>query len=121
MKILADENMDAGIIEWLRSLGEDVLAVRESMRSADDVAILRTANTEDRIILTKDMDFGEMVFSQGMSAVGIVLLRLENAVTQKRLSVMQSNWDEVKQRARGNFVVLTEDRLRVRSLRQTRN
>ena len=44
MKLLADENMDAGIVEWLRSAGCDVLSVMELMRGATDDEVLVRAN-----------------------------------------------------------------------------
>ena len=106
MKLLADENMDAGIVEWLRSAGCDVLSVMELMRGATDDEVLVRANAEGRIILTKDK----------RSASGVILLRLHAAATEARLSIVQSHWPEITKHSAGNFVVVTRDRLRIRPI-----
>ena len=116
MKLLADENMDAKIIDWLRSIGTDVLSVREIMASAQDEEVLAKANAEGRVVLTKDLDFGEMLFHENMISTGIILLRLKSAPAYFRLEIMQKYWPEIAARVRGNFVVVMQDRLRVRAL-----
>ncbi len=114
MKLLADENIDAAIIAWLRSMGEDVLSAAETMRSAEDVSLLDRANAENRTVLTKDMDFGELVFHGRLASASIVLLRFKAAGAALRLSIVKKHWREISRYACGNFVVVSEDRLRIR-------
>ena len=116
MKILADENIDAAIVAWLRAQGEDVVAACEIMRRSEDTAILARANAEKRVVLTKDTDFGEMVFHERLTAHGIILLRFESVGALMRLALVKKHWPDIWRFAAGNFVVATQDRLRVRKL-----
>ncbi|MEZ4522023.1 MAG: DUF5615 family PIN-like protein [Thermomicrobiales bacterium] len=65
MKFLANENFPVPSIALLRSNGHDVASIREDNRGASDDAVLRRAVTEQRILLTLDRDYGELIFSQG--------------------------------------------------------
>src|SRR5882762_6574201 len=77
MRILANENVTRTAIEGLRAKGHDVLSVKESLRGEKDDAILVQAQTEKRIVLTHDKDFGELAFRMGLPAeCGVILMRL---------------------------------------------
>jgi predicted nuclease of predicted toxin-antitoxin system len=116
MRIIADENIEATIVAWLREQGEDVISACEIMHRAEDAAIFARANAEKRIILTKDMDFGEMVFHERLVTAGIVLLRFKSERSVARLDIVRRHWPEIVKHAAGNFVVVSQDRLRVRRL-----
>jgi predicted nuclease of predicted toxin-antitoxin system len=60
MRLLADENISGSVVQALRDRGHDVLAVNESMRGAEDTAILSQAQAESRLVITQDKDFGEL-------------------------------------------------------------
>jgi predicted nuclease of predicted toxin-antitoxin system len=42
-----------------------------------DEAILEIANQENRILLTNDKDFGEIVFRQKLITSGVILFRIK--------------------------------------------
>lgn len=42
---------------------------------ADDLSIAAVALLEDRILITFDRDFGELVFRQGMRLAGVLYIR----------------------------------------------
>lgn len=80
MRWLADENVAATVIRELRQRGHDVLSVKESLRSESDDVILARAQTEQRIVVTHDKDFGELAYRSRLPATcGVVLLRLSGA------------------------------------------
>lgn len=62
MKLVVDENLDHAIADWLVDQGHDVAFVAKEMRAADDIDIANWALAQDRVILTLDHDFGELVF-----------------------------------------------------------
>ncbi len=62
MKVIADEGVDKPIVDALRMEGFDVLYILETNQGADDEFILSLANEEQRILLTQDKDFGELVY-----------------------------------------------------------
>ncbi|HZZ80021.1 MAG TPA: DUF5615 family PIN-like protein [Gemmataceae bacterium] len=116
MRIIANENVTRTVIEGLRSRGHNVLSVKESLRGEKDEAILSRAQTEKRIVLTRDKDFGELAFRFGLPAeCGIILLRLSgkdpDSDNERTLEAIDSRTDW-----EGHFSVITSDRIRMRPL-----
>jgi predicted nuclease of predicted toxin-antitoxin system len=62
MRWLANENYPRASIALLRQAGLDVLAISETAPSINDEDVLALANTEQRVILTFDRDYGELIF-----------------------------------------------------------
>ena len=116
MRILADENVARDVVAWLRTSGHDVLFAAESQAGAPDVHWAARAEQEQRVILTSDKDFGELVFRDGLTSHGIVLLRLDDLTVSEILARLQSAWSVVEANPAGRFIVITESRVRVRSL-----
>ncbi len=61
MNLVADEGVDKPIVDALRNAGFDVQYILETHRGAEDDRILAIANIQQRILLTQDKDFGELV------------------------------------------------------------
>ena len=116
MKLAADECCDAVLVAGLRADGHDVWYVMESARGADDRAILDQANTEQRVLLTEDKDFGELVVRLGLPAYGIVLLRIDPADSKTKLLRMRELLQKDAARLAGSFVVVDESKTRFRPL-----
>jgi len=75
-RLLADENMHSEVVQFLRSQGCDVLDVKEEgLFGTSDVALMRLAYLEDRIILTHDSDFGRLAITTNEPMKGIIFLR----------------------------------------------
>ena len=72
MRLLADENLHAGLVEWLRSNGHDVVYVAEMFGGEPDDVVLRRARDANRIVVTDDKDFGELVVRRRLSTAGVV-------------------------------------------------
>lgn len=112
-KFLANENMPADAVVAAKPAGIDLVWVRDTMRGATDDDVLAFAVAEDRVLVTFDKDFGEMVFGLGSAASpGIVLLRPRlrspTFVAQFTVTVLTQAIDWA-----GNFCVAQEGRLRV--------
>jgi predicted nuclease of predicted toxin-antitoxin system len=76
-RYLANENFPAGVVAWLIGQGDDVVHAAQTLAGEPDTVILQTALDQDRILVTFDHDFGELVFRQRHPpAPGIVLFRL---------------------------------------------
>lgn len=116
MKLLADANVERALVNGLRERTHDVLwAVDLSPGTPDDV-LLAQARAEDRVILTNDLDFGELVFRLGLANVGILLLRYRVGSSAELVALLESHWPEIEHRVRGHFVVATNSKLRIRPL-----
>ena len=74
MRFLADESCDFAVVRALHATGHDVLAVAEIAPRADDAHVIRLAVSQQRVLLTEDKDFGQLVFAHGTRAHGVVLL-----------------------------------------------
>jgi len=62
MKFLANENYPFPSIKILRAHGYDVKSIAEDNFGITDIEVLNIAQSEDRIILTLDKDYGELIF-----------------------------------------------------------
>ena len=80
MRFLADEDFPLASVKQLRSAGHDVVTVTTDSPGISDRQVLMRAVREDRIILTFDRDFGELLFRSRVPApTGVVYFRLKPA------------------------------------------
>lgn len=78
MKILANENIPKSAVYELRHRGHDVLWIREGFRGTADSDVLLRSVDEQRLLITFDKDFGELVWKSGQKAsCGVILFRIE--------------------------------------------
>ena len=78
MKLLASENFPFPATLLLRSLGYDIIAIGEKHSGVSDEYVMNLAETEQRVILTFDRDYGELIFKHNYKPQkGVIYLRLE--------------------------------------------
>ena len=76
MRFLVDQDVYRDTIRFLRQLGHDlVLAADLGMSRSPDEHLLETALEQKRILITRDKDFGNLVFVQ-RRRVGVICLRI---------------------------------------------
>jgi predicted nuclease of predicted toxin-antitoxin system len=76
VRFLADENVPLPSVDALRAAGHDVAAVTRENPGLADPRVLEQARVENRILITFDRDFGELVFARGSPAFpGVIYLR----------------------------------------------
>ncbi len=74
--LFIDENIYRQIVEHLRSKGFDVKSVvEEGLIGKKDIELIPIAQKEGRVIVTRDSDFGQIVFTQNVDYTGIIYLR----------------------------------------------
>lgn len=118
MRWLADECVDASLVRRLRAAGHDVLYVAELGAGAIDAEVLQRANEEDRLLLTEDKDFGELVFRSRQRAHGIILVRIAPEQRHLKWSALEMAIRKLGARMIGRYVVVEVSRFRSRPLRQ---
>ena len=118
MRFLADMGVARGVVEWLREGGHDAVhLLDQGLERLPDRAVLAKADAEDRILLTFDLDFGEIVALSGQRSVSVVLFRLSNARQGRVIDRLRSVIAEVRgPLSEGAIVTAEEARLRVRRL-----
>lgn len=77
MRWLADECITVSLVRELRGAGHDVLYIAEFAASLSDMEVIALASQEERLLLTADKDFGELVFRRGQAVPGLILLRID--------------------------------------------
>ncbi|MBX3049983.1 MAG: DUF5615 family PIN-like protein [Caldilineaceae bacterium] len=104
--------------EFLGSLGHDVVtAADKGMSQAVDREILQFAADHNRILITRDKDFGSLVFSRMFPHRGVILLR----VTPQTLSDIHTELKrflslQAEEDIQRSFVVIEKDRHRIRRI-----
>jgi len=114
MQFLLDESADYPLARFLARLGHDVTCVAQdyphALRDRDVPAI---ALEEQRVLITNDRDFGELIFRQRIPHAGVILFRLgsEDLSTKRAwlAYVLEHHSRDLK-----DFVVVTDGRIRVR-------
>lgn len=88
MKFLIDRCAGMRLAAWLREQGHDVVEARDRGPDPGDRMLLAWANTEGRVLVTMDKDFGEFVFVEGSGHAG--LIRLPDVPAQQRIALMEA-------------------------------
>jgi predicted nuclease of predicted toxin-antitoxin system len=118
MQFLADMGVSLRVVEWLKSIGHDVTHLRdEGLQRLPNGEIFKKAYAEKRVVLTFDLDFGEILAGSNDLMVSVVLFRLHNTrnehVIERLQSVLQSSLSDLES---GAIIVVQEGRHRVRKL-----
>jgi len=114
MKFLADEGVDKPIVIALREAGFDINYILETHPGAEDEVILHLSNSEKRVLITQDKDFGELVFRLKQSHAGIVLIRLEGYTPAIKAQIVKDllllHYEELE----NAFAVIQPNAIRIR-------
>ncbi len=68
MRFLANENIPLTSIQRLQAAGHDEVAVAQTALGSSDVQVLQQAAREQRMVLTFDRDYGELIFRYHLPA-----------------------------------------------------
>lgn len=85
MRFIADINIPQLLIKRLVNLGHDILDIKKQNLQISDIGIIRLAQKELRVILTRDKDF--IILSQFPKyQVPIIVIRLINKTDAKYIT-----------------------------------
>jgi predicted nuclease of predicted toxin-antitoxin system len=120
MRILANENIPGDAVLALRERGHEVAWVLTDAPGSSDEQVLARAQSENRVLITFDKDFGELVFRASLPATtGIVLFRVSapsaSQVARIAVAALESRTDWP-----GHFAVIEDDRIRMTPLPKRR-
>jgi predicted nuclease of predicted toxin-antitoxin system len=87
VKFLIDRCAGHQLAEWLRAAGHDVFESRQLGPDPGDLALLRLAAREQRILVTIDTDFGALIFVDEIPHCGLV--RLPDVPGKKRIAIFE--------------------------------
>ena len=103
MRFLVDRCAGRRLAEWLRSGGHDVLEARTLGPDPGDRALLELAESERRVLITIDTDFGELIFLHGVPHAGLV--RLPDVPADQRIALVSEVIDLHRQVLDENAIV----------------
>ncbi len=118
MKCLADVGLAMSTVQALRDHGHEAVHLREeNLERLPDPAIMEKARREGRIVLTFDLDFGDLLALGAETLPSVILLRLQNqtplAVNPRVLQVLSECHEALEA---GAIVTVEETRYRLRRL-----
>ena len=97
----------------LTGAGHDVLSALEASPKATDEELLALATAEQRIIITEDKDFGELVFVRRLPHPCIVRI-VEMTVAEKVVAIRELIESHLDAMHEGALIVVTRNRVRIR-------
>ena len=117
MRWLIDECVDADLAALLRHSGHDVVYMSDVAPRAADTEVMNRADGENRLLLTEDKDFGDLVFRQARPVPGIVLLRIDSSRRLLKGPRLLAAVDRFGDTLFGRYTVIEDARFRSRPLR----
>lgn len=114
MRFIVDESAGVAVANYLRVTGHDVLAIAEIAPRAGDTDILALAVDDKRILVTNDKDFGELVFRSRQDHHGVMLFRLKDESAVNQVRILADVLHRYADRLSGQFIVITETKIRIR-------
>ncbi len=84
MRFLADQDVWKATVDLIKALGHDVVTASEiGMARASDRELLTEAKRDKRLLVTRDTDFGSLVFLGEVPSAGVILLRIMPETIEK--------------------------------------
>ena len=118
MKFLADMGISPQTVTFLRILKHDAVHLHEQgLHKLADPDILAKATNEERVLLTHDLGFGELVAASGAKLSCVIIFRLRNMhpenVNRYLKQVIKEHQESIEQ---GSIISVAEGQVRVRHL-----
>ncbi len=120
MRFLTDQDVYGVTARFLRNSGHDVITAYEAgLSRSDDRILLIEAEKLNRIFVTRDRDFGSLVFVEKLGK-GVIYLRILpstiNAVHEELSRIIRTYSEK---ELNGAFAVVEPGRYRFRKLRHS--
>lgn len=106
MRFLTDVNASGILAQWLSAKGHNVVKVASKNPTMTDDEILKRAVAEDRIIVTTDNDFEEMIWRQQKPHCGV--LRLDNVPRIERKILLETTLELYSQELLSGAIVIAQ-------------
>jgi predicted nuclease of predicted toxin-antitoxin system len=117
MDFLANENIPLSTIRLLTESGHDVVRVADLMPGASDRQVIEQAINANRIVLTFDRDYGELIYRHRTGNVpGVIYFRFTPVSPDEAGAILLGILEEPRITLAGRFTVIERDRIRQRLL-----
>lgn len=117
INLVIDENISREIIDRLRIDGHILYKIGDHHPGVVDSVVLSIALRRKEVLITKDTDFGKLIFVDNLPTAGVLLIRLPNAMPFWEQAERVANVVRVTGSAMGGaFTVLDSDDVRIRRI-----
>jgi len=116
MRFLIDADIPRSVTEFLVASGHDVADIRDIKPPAtSDIDIYRLANDQNRIIITRDLDFSNILLYPPPSDGGIIVLRIHLLPVSEILNIIKDLIKRIPEEDFiGSLIVVRKDHYRLR-------
>ena len=116
---MVDESLSPNLAIRLRQLGYLVKSVREiQLKGADDVQVIGWSIKNNAVIITGDLDFGELWYWFYHGKVGVIVLRMKSYKIESQYEVIKFLHDNnvfTNEKIRNSLIITTHNRYRIRT------
>ncbi|MCH8063093.1 MAG: DUF5615 family PIN-like protein [Chloroflexi bacterium] len=118
MRFLADMGISPGTVTYLQDSGHDATHLNDqNLGRLPDSEILDKARSEERILLTHDLDFGELIAASAAHLPSVIIFRLRNMRPDSLNRYMALILEEHEDLLESGFIMsVTEGQIRSRTL-----
>lgn len=117
MRFLVDECLTPRVADHLVGAGHDAVHVGElGLLGSTDAEVMAEAASTGRVLVSADTDFGGLLAGSGDALPSVILLRRRHDPAGQAAVIVSSLRDVEEFLHAGAVVVITEDRVRIRSL-----
>jgi predicted nuclease of predicted toxin-antitoxin system len=115
MKLLLDQDVYIVTVKFLIEAGYDLVTVAQlDMSQAPDEEVLKMAQAQNRILITRDRDYGNLIFVKGLGS-GVIYLRMQpNTLATVHCELLRVLEMYAESDLIGAFVVVEADKHRFR-------
>ena len=117
ISFLLDENLSPETARFLEQLGYACYSIlRDGPLHLQDAEIVALAKQDGRIVITHDLDFGQIYYSAEQGEIGVLVLRLRDQTVEAVNVVLRSFLSTsalTDQELQHSLVILTENAYRV--------
>lgn len=118
MKLLVDMALSPETVKALRGAGYEAVRVSElGMAKSRDKEIVEYAAENGMVVITADLDFGDILAHVKHKKPSVIVFRLKNPSPDHVNSLLLSALPRIKNSLnKGSIVVIEEHRIRIREL-----
>ena len=78
-----------------------------------DKEILALANSDNRVLITNDKDFGQLVYKENLPHKGVILFRIMDESSEAKIKRLKEVFSKYENKFSSNFVVITSEKVRI--------
>lgn len=118
-----DENLPRDALRPFRSHGLDVETVwGENLGGTTDASIIKACASEERVLVTQDLDFSDITLLYNSQIPGIIVLRLKDQSSRIVISVLERLLVYLQTHdVTGKLLIVSEKKIRIRQKEQSEN